>query len=87
MISVVGAATLVSYSVYSTSSDTAARFGTPWLWLTIPFVLYGLLRYLFLIHERDGGGSPDTILFTDRPLLVSVAGWAAGVVAILYVGP
>jgi 4-hydroxybenzoate polyprenyltransferase len=87
MISVVGAATLVSYSVYATSPDTSARFGTSWLVLTIPFVLYGLLRYLYLIHQRDGGGSPDMILFTDRPLLASVAGWAAGVVAILYVGP
>ena len=87
MISVVGASTLIAYSVYSTSPETVERFGTPWLGLTIPFVLYGLLRYLFLIHRRDGGGSPDTILFTDRPLLVSVAGWAAGVVAILSVGP
>ena len=87
MIAVVAAATLIAYSVYSTSPETVARFGTPWLGLTIPFVLYGLLRYLFLVHQRDGGGNPDTILFTDRPLLVSVAGWAAGVVAILYVGP
>ena len=86
MITVVGASALIAYAVYSTSPETAARFGTPWLGLTIPFVLYGLLRYLFPVHQRDGGGSPDTILFTDRPLLASVAGWAAGVVAILYVG-
>ena len=86
MISVVGAATLIAYSAYAASPETAARFGTPWLGLTIPFVLYGLLRYLYLVHRKDGGGSPDTMLFTDRPLLACVASWAASVVAILYAG-
>jgi len=85
MITVVGASTLIAYSMYATDPETVGRFGTRWLGLSIPFVLYGLLRYLFLVHQRDGGGSPDTILFTDRPLLVGVVGWAACVMVVLYV--
>lgn len=86
MITVVGASTLIAYSVYAASAETADRFGTPWLAATIPFVLYGLLRYLYLVHRRDGGGSPDTMILTDRPLLACMVGWAASVVAVLYFG-
>ena len=86
MISVVGAATLVAYSVYTTSSETAARVGSSHLALTIPFVLYGIFRYLYLVHREDGGGSPAALLFTDRPLLACVGLWGLTVAAMLY-GP
>ena len=64
-----------------TSSTPSARrrrqkFGTPWLGLTIPFPLYGIFRYLYLVHQREGGGSPADLLLTDRPLLACVALWA-----------
>ncbi len=84
MISVVTAATLIAYIVYTTSSDTATRVGSGALSLTIPFVLYGLLRYLYLVHQEDEGGSPTTLLATDRGLMVCVALWAVAVGAILY---
>jgi hypothetical protein len=84
MISVVGAATLVAYSVYTTDSDTAARVGSSNLALTIPFVLYGIFRYLYLVHREQGGGSPAAMLITDRPLLACVGLWALTVGALLY---
>jgi 4-hydroxybenzoate polyprenyltransferase len=84
MISVVTASTLIAYSVFVTSAETAARFGTPWLGLTIPFVLYGIFRYLYLVHQKLGGGSPAAMLVSDRPLLVCVALWALSVALLLY---
>ena len=84
MIGVVTSSTLIAYTVYATSADTAARLGTAKLGLTIPFVLYGIFRYLYLVHQRREGGSPATLLLTDRPLLACVALWGAGVVALLY---
>ena len=84
MISVVGAATLVAYSVYTTDSDTAARVGSSNLALTIPFVLYGIFRYLYLVHREQGGGSPAAMLITDRPLLACVGLWALAVGVLLY---
>ena len=84
MIAVVTASTLIAYSVFATSAETAERMGTPWLGLTIPFVLYGIFRYLYLVHQKSGGGSPAALLLTDRPLLACVARWALGIVVILY---
>jgi 4-hydroxybenzoate polyprenyltransferase len=84
MIGVVTSSTLIAYTVYATSSDTAARLGTPKLGLTIPFVLYGIFRYLYLVHQKRGGGSPATMLLTDRPLLGCVALWAASVIVLMY---
>jgi 4-hydroxybenzoate polyprenyltransferase len=87
MIAVVTASTLVAYTLYTTDAETAARLGTTRLGLTIPFVLYGIFRYLYLVHQKRGGGSPSTMLVTDRPLLACVALWAASVAVILYFPP
>nr|AAP58600.1 putative conserved membrane protein [uncultured Acidobacteriota bacterium] len=84
MISVVTASTLVAYCVYATSADTSARLGTTHLSLTIPFVIYGIFRYLYLVHRKEGGGSPADLLLTDKPLLACVGLWAGSVVALLY---
>jgi len=84
MIAVVTASTLVAYTLYTTDAETAARLGTTRLGLTIPFVLYGIFRYLYLVHQKRGGGSPSTMLVTDRPLLACVALWAVSVAVILY---
>jgi 4-hydroxybenzoate polyprenyltransferase len=84
MIGVVTASTLVAYVFYCISPETVQKFGTDRLGLTIPFVLYGIFRYLYLVHRREGGGSPSEMLLTDRPLLACVALWAAVVVIILY---
>jgi 4-hydroxybenzoate polyprenyltransferase len=84
MIAVVTASTLVAYTLYTTDRETAARLGTSRLDLTIPFVLYGIFRYLYLVHQKRGGGSPSAMLVTDRPLLACVALWALSVAVILY---
>jgi 4-hydroxybenzoate polyprenyltransferase len=84
MIGVVTSSTLIAYTVYATSFDTAVRLGTAKLGLTIPFVLYGIFRYLYLVHQKRGGGSPATMLLTDRPLLGCVALWAASVIVLMY---
>jgi 4-hydroxybenzoate polyprenyltransferase len=84
MIGVVTASTLISYIFYTISPETQAKFDTQWLGLTIPFPLYGIFRYLYLVHQREGGGSPADLLLTDRPLLACVALWALAVALIIY---
>ncbi|HEX8962275.1 MAG TPA: decaprenyl-phosphate phosphoribosyltransferase [Rhodocyclaceae bacterium] len=75
--------TIVSYALYTVSADTMAVHGTRWLIATLPFVLYGLLRYLYLLHRQGGGGDPARDLLTDPHLLSALAGWAILVVALL----
>jgi 4-hydroxybenzoate polyprenyltransferase len=84
MISVVTASTLIAYIFYTISPETAAKFETEWLGLTIPFPLYGIFRSLYLVHRREGGGSPADLLINDRPLLACVTLWVAAVVVIIY---
>lgn len=84
MIAVVTASTLVAYIFYTISPETAEKFETEWLGLTIPFPLYGIFRYLYLVHQREGGGSPSDLLLNDRPLLACVALWVVAVVLIIY---
>jgi 4-hydroxybenzoate polyprenyltransferase len=86
MIVVVAAATLIAYIFYTTSAETVAKFGTTLLGLTIPFPLYGIFRYLYLVHQREGGGSPSELLLNDRPLLTCVVLWVVAVVVLIY-GP
>lgn len=84
MISIVTASTVVCYSFYTISPEVEAKLGTHRLFLTIPFVLYGIFRYLYLVHRKGQGGNPATALLTDRPLLLCVALWATVVGLILY---
>ena len=84
MISVVTASTLIAYAFYTISPETTEKFGTDLLSLTIPFPLYGIFRYLYLVHRHDQGGSPAELVISDRPLLVCVALWALSVIAIIY---
>jgi 4-hydroxybenzoate polyprenyltransferase len=84
MIVIVAASTLIAYIFYSISDDTSARFDTEWLGLTIPFPLYGIFRYLYLVHQREGGGSPSDLLLSDRPMMLCVALWVVAVVLIIY---
>jgi 4-hydroxybenzoate polyprenyltransferase len=84
MIGVVTASTLIAYIFYTINPETVQKFQTELLGLTIPFPLYGIFRYLYLVHRKEGGGSPAEMLLTDRPLLACVALWAALVVLIIY---
>lgn len=86
MIAVVTASTVVSYALYTLAPETVSRLGTDRLVWTLPFVLYGILRYLYLVHQKEEGGNPSTVLLNDRPILVTVALWAATVVALIYHG-
>jgi 4-hydroxybenzoate polyprenyltransferase len=87
MIAVVTASCLTAYAFYTLAPETIEKYRTERLALTIPFVIYGIFRYLYLVHRRERGGSPSEVLLTDRPLLVAVALWAAVVVAIVYTAP
>jgi 4-hydroxybenzoate polyprenyltransferase len=84
MIGVVAAATMVAYIIYCASPETHALFGTEWLVLTTPFPIYGLFRYLYLVHRKAGGGNPSDLLLTDRPLLACVLLWGITSVVIIY---
>src|SRR5581483_8801858 len=84
MISVVTASVVTAYIFYATSPETAQKFDTPLLGLTIPFPLYGIFRYLYLVHQKKEGGNPSAMLLNDRPLLMCVVLWVATVVAIIY---
>lgn len=83
MIGVVTASTLVAYIIYCTSPETTDKFGTANLVLTTPFPIYGIFRYLYLVHQK-GVGSPSEVLLTDRPLVACIALWALAVAAIIY---
>ncbi len=83
MITVVLSATVVAYSLYALSPEVAGRLHTQAMPWTVPFVLYGIFRYLYLIHHRGEGGNPTRILFTDRPLLIAVLLWVLAVAVIL----
>jgi len=84
LIAIVTAATLVSYILYTLSPDVQAKFPGKRLELTVPFVLFGVFRYLYLVHRREEGGSPAQALFTDPVLLGVVLLWAASVVLLIY---
>lgn len=84
MISLVTASTLICYILYTVDDDTILKFGSKNLLYTVPFVLYGLFRYLYLVHQRRTGGDPTAEFLTDRPLLVCVFLWAVSVVLAIY---
>lgn len=84
MISVVTASTVIAYCLYTVSEDTVRKFGTSNLIYTTPFVLYGIFRYLYLVHQKGKGGSPEELIIQDRPLQIAVFLWIATAVGILY---
>jgi 4-hydroxybenzoate polyprenyltransferase len=84
MISVVTASCLTAYAFYTMAPDTVQKYRTEKLAWTIPFVLYGIFRYLYLVHQKEKGGSPTDILATDRPLLLNVFLWAIALMVIVY---
>jgi 4-hydroxybenzoate polyprenyltransferase len=84
MISVVTASTVITYTLYTVSEETVSKFGTDRLKYTIPFVLYGIFRYLYLIHQKNEGGSPERVMLNDLPLLVCILLYGITVGLILY---
>ena len=86
MIGVVTASTVTAYALYTMSPETVAKFDTRLLPATLPFVLYGVFRYLYLLYRRQRGGNPSELFLNDRALVINTALWIAAVVAIIY-GP
>ncbi|HEX4825321.1 MAG TPA: decaprenyl-phosphate phosphoribosyltransferase [Candidatus Polarisedimenticolaceae bacterium] len=87
MIGVVTAATVVAYAFYAFDPKTAEKLHTEYMGLTIPFVLYGIFRTLYLVHQRGEGENPTGLFLSDRPLQVAVLSWGVSVVLLLYFRP
>ena len=83
LIGICAAGAIVSYSLYTVSIETVAMHGTTSLIYTVPFVMYGIFRYLFLLHRRGGGGDPAIALLRDAHLLGAFAGWLLAVLGLL----
>jgi 4-hydroxybenzoate polyprenyltransferase len=86
MIGVVTASTVTAYALYTMSPETVAKFRTQLLPVTLPFVLYGIFRYLYLLYRRDLGGNPSELFLNDRPLLLNTLLWVLAVLLVIY-GP
>ena len=84
MIAVVTASTVTAYALYTMSPETVAKFHTHWLPATLPFVLYGIFRYLYLLYQRRLGGNPSELLLSDRALLINTVCWICAVLLIIY---
>jgi len=85
MISIVTASSLLAYTLYAFSPEVADKLGTRWLGLTIPFVLFGIFRYLYLVHQRGEGDNPTELLLSDAQLLWTVLLWGVTALLALYV--
>ncbi len=84
LLQVVTTATFIFYCLYSVKSQLIGGHDSESMMLTIPFVTYGIFRYMFLIYHREDGGSPTALLLTDPPLLACVTLWLVSCVAIIY---
>jgi 4-hydroxybenzoate polyprenyltransferase len=84
MIAVVTASTLIAYCLYTISQETVDKFGTSHLVWTAPFVLYGIFRYLYLVHLKGKGGSPEEIILQDKPMLLNIVLWILAVLLVVY---
>ena len=84
MIAVVTASTLMAYILYTVDARTVSEFGSDRLAYTIPFVIFGIFRYLYLIHQKGEGGNPDRIIVSDRQFLVNIVLWAVAVGLTIY---
>lgn len=85
MISVVTASTLICYALYTMSKDTIEKLGTSKLIYTIPFVLYGIFRYLYLVHQKETKKSPTEVVVTDKPMMINISLWIITSVIFIYV--
>lgn len=82
LITVVSSTTIVAYSLYTFSAPNLPENHS--MMLTIPFVIYGIFRYLYLIQVKNCGGAPEEMLFSDRPLQIVILLWGAAVLTIFY---
>jgi 4-hydroxybenzoate polyprenyltransferase len=87
MLAVVTASTVMAYSLYTFTAENLPQplRDNHLMMLTIPFALYGIFRYLYLVYQKDVGSTPEEVLFKDRPLLICVLLWGLTSVALLYI--
>ena len=83
LITMTGTAALVCYALYTLWPETVHKFGTPWLAATIPFVVFGLFRYMDLVYRQEKGDRPEQLLLTDWPLMLDVALYGLAVLGVL----
>jgi hypothetical protein len=84
LLAVVASSTLVSYAIYTIWPGTVEKIGSIGLVYTVPFVVYGVLRYLYLVLGEGRGGTPSRALVTDAPLGIDVLLWAGVVALVIY---
>lgn len=84
LIGVVSSCTILSYALYALSQETIAKHQTAALIYTVPFVMYGIFRYLYLVNMKEGGSNPEKILIRDVPFLVNFILYCAAVFIIIY---
>jgi len=84
LVPVVTGSTILAYSLYAISPATPQHLGIAGLVYTIPFVIYGVFRYLYLVYEKGKGGAPSELLLADRPLAINIALWGLAILLILY---
>ncbi|MBM4380317.1 MAG: decaprenyl-phosphate phosphoribosyltransferase [Deltaproteobacteria bacterium] len=84
LISVTAACCILAYGLYTVSPDTVRRVGSDDLKFTVPFVVHGIFRYLYLVHRRGLGGSPEKVLLSDAPMVVTVLGFVSAAGLVLY---
>ena len=84
LLSIEVAATLTAYSLYVFAPETAKRFGTPYMGLSLPFVIYGLFRYLYLVKVAGKGEAPEKIVVSDPPFVINLLLWVGSVFVIIY---
>jgi 4-hydroxybenzoate polyprenyltransferase len=85
LFAVVTASAVVSYAIYTIWPGTVEKVGNTGLVYTIPFVVYGVFRYLYLMFSEGSGGSPAKALLSDVPLAVNIVAWIAVVALVIYV--
>lgn len=84
LITIVAGCSILSYCLYALSADTIAKHGTDKLKFTIPFVVYGIFRYLYLVNLKKGGSNPERILLKDIPFLINIVGYVVIVYFFVY---
>ncbi len=85
LVSLSATASIISYSIYTVWPSTVLKFGTKDLVYTIPFVVFGLMRYLYLVYSRNEGGDPSGVLLTEKAIIIDVVLWFAAVVYIIII--
>jgi len=86
LMTITAAAAIMTYSLYTFTSENHTPEQRRYMMATIPFVVYGIFRYLYLVHKRDAGGQPEIVFLTDKPLMVNILLWALAVALVLRLG-